>query len=427
MPFHYANGTLHAEEVSLETIADEFDTPTFVYSSSAIVGAYRDFESAFTGRDLLICYAVKANSNIGVLGLLANLGAGFDIVSGGELHRVMEAGGDPGKVVFSGVGKQEWEMTAALEAGIACFNLESASELRMLNKLASNLGKIAPVSVRVNPDVDPRTHPYIATGLKESKFGVPTEEAAAIYQEASQLPNIEVIGIDFHIGSQIVELSPFREALIRVLEIVDDLEKIGINLSHIDVGGGIGITYKDEQPVDVNEYASCILQILGNRPQRLLCEPGRLIVGNAGILLTRVTLIKQNSGKNFAVVDAAMNDLIRPALYQSWQEIKPVAASTQAPAALHSTALTSTTYDIVGPVCESGDFFAKDRKLVINEGDLLAIFSSGAYGFAMSSNYNSRNRAAEVIVSGATAHCVRKRETIADQTRLETILPESFH
>lgn len=418
--FQYVNGRLQAEDVPLEAIADEFDTPTFIYSRSAIVEAYRNFENAFTGKDHLICYAVKANSNLGVLGLLASLGAGFDIVSGGELHRVLDAGGDPAKVVFSGVGKQNWEINAALKANIACFNLESASELRVLNRLAANLNTSARISVRVNPDVDPKTHPYIATGLKEGKFGVSAGEAMVIYLEANKLPNIEVIGIDFHIGSQIVELSPFSDALMRILELVDELEKMDIRLSHIDVGGGIGITYKDEQPVDVAEYAACILQILGNRSHRLLCEPGRHIVGNAGILLTRITTIKQNEGKKFAIVDAAMNDLIRPALYQSWQDIKCVVTSNQ-------SAPNATKYDVVGPVCESSDFLGRDRELEINEGDLLAIFSAGAYGFTMSSNYNSRNRAAEVIVSGGTVHCVRKRETIADQVRLETTLPDNLH
>lgn len=417
--FHYSNGSLHAEQVSLETIADEFDTPTFVYSRSAIVEAYQNFEKAFSGHDHLICYAVKANSNLGVLGLLASLGAGFDIVSGGELHRVIEAGGEPGKIVFSGVGKQPWEINAALEAGIGCFNLESASELSVLNELAVNLDKTARISVRVNPDVDPKTHPYIATGLKESKFGVSVDQALAIYQQAAGLANIDVIGIDFHIGSQIVELSPFTDALTCILELVDELERTGIMLSHIDVGGGIGITYQDEAPVDVAEYASCILQILGNRSHRLLFEPGRLIVGNAGILLTRVTTIKQNVGKNFAVVDAAMNDLIRPALYQSWQDIKCVKSSDPSTAPPNSK-----KYDVVGPVCESSDFLARDRELSINEGDLLAIWSSGAYAFAMSSNYNSRNRAAEVIVVDDSVFCVRKRETIADQIRLESILPD---
>ncbi len=418
--FQYVNGRLQAEDVPLEAIADEFDTPTFIYSRSAIVEAYRNFENAFTGKDHLICYAVKANSNLGVLGLLASLGAGFDIVSGGELHRVLDAGGDPAKVVFSGVGKQNWEINAALKANIACFNLESASELRVLNRLAANLNTSARISVRVNPNVDPKTHPYIATGLKESKFGVSAGEAMVIYLEANKLPNIEVIGIDFHIGSQIVELSPFSDALMRILELVDELEKTDIRLSHIDVGGGIGITYKDEQPVDVAEYAACILQILGNRSHRLLCEPGRHIVGNAGILLTRITTIKQNEGKKFAIVDAAMNDLIRPALYQSWQDIKCVVTSNQ-------SAPNAAKYDVVGPVCESSDFLGRDRELEINEGDLLAIFSAGAYGFTMSSNYNSRNRAAEVIVSGGTVHCVRKRETIADQVRLETTLPDNLH
>jgi diaminopimelate decarboxylase len=413
--FSYKNGTLHAEDVPLEKIAEEYGTPTFVYSRKAIVEAYTRFKSAFDGRDHQICYAVKANSNLGVLSIFSGLGAGFDIVSGGELQRVLAAGGEPGKIVFSGVGKQEWEINLALEVGIACFNLESVSELRLLSELATSANKTAAISLRVNPDVDPKTHPYISTGLKDNKFGIAIHQAVDIYQEAAGLSGIKIEGVDFHIGSQITELSPFADTMVRILELVDDLEKVGISLSHIDLGGGIGITYDDENPIDIEEYASCILQAMGRRPQKLLFEPGRVFVGNAGVLLTRATTLKENGSKNYVVVDAAMNDLIRPALYQAWQRIESVTKSGDEP----------KTVDIVGPVCESSDFLGKDRQLSVAEGDLLAIHSAGAYGFGMSSNYNSRNRAAEVIVSGDRSHCVRKRETIADQLRLESVLSDT--
>lgn len=410
--FHFFNGQLQAEGVPLSAIADEFSTPTFVYSKASIVTAYENFQNAFSGHEHLICYSVKANSNLGILSLLASMGSGFDIVSGGELHRVITAGGDPAKVVFSGVGKQAWEIQLALESGIACFNLESASELHLLNELAVKLGKVAAISVRVNPDVDANTHPYIATGLKANKFGVSARDAMMIYRKAQQLPNIEIKGIDYHIGSQITDLSPLVDSLTSILVLVDKLEDMGIILSHIDVGGGIGILYKDEQTINIDDYASSILRILDKRKFQLLFEPGRFIVGNAGILLTRVITIKQNGEKKFIVVDAAMNDLIRPALYQSWQRIENVRQSDE----------PTQNCDIVGPVCESADFLARNRKLFVREGDLLAIFSSGAYGFVMSSNYNSRNRAAELIVSGTDVHCVRKRESIADQIRLESVL-----
>ena len=410
--FHFSDGQLQVEDVPLRAIADEFDTPTFVYSRAAIVTAYEKYQNAFSGHEHLICYAVKANSNLGILSLLASMGSGFDIVSGGELHRVIQAGGEPGKVVFSGVGKQAWEIQLALESGIACFNLESDSELQLLNEIATKLGKVAAISVRVNPDVDAKTHPYTATGLKENKFGVSARDAMAIYRRAQQLPNIKIEGIDYHIGSQITDLSPLIDSLTHILELVDELEAMDISLSHIDVGGGIGIAYHDEQPIDIDDYASSILQTLGGHRLRLLFEPGRFIVGNAGILLTRVITIKQNDDKKFVVVDAAMNDLIRPALYQSWQQIENVEQSDE----------PTDFYDVVGPVCESADFLARNRKLFVREGDLLAIFSCGAYGFVMSSNYNSRNRAAELIVSGADIHCVRKRESIADQIRLESVL-----
>ena len=411
--FQYKDGELHAEDASLIEIAAQYSTPTFVYSSAAIKRSYQQFETAFAGQDHLICYAVKANSNIGILGLLAGLGSGFDIVSGGELERVLVAGGDPNKIIFSGVGKQAWEIEAALKAGIACFNLESASELQLISRICSELQKTARISVRVNPDVDPKTHPYIATGLKESKFGVSPGEALRIYQQANTIDCIEITGIDFHIGSQITELSPFADALARVLELVDELSDMGIELKHIDLGGGIGITYKDEEPLHIDEYASCISQMMAGRAHQLVFEPGRVIVGNAGILLSRVITIKESEDTKFAVLDAAMNDLIRPALYQSWQDIKNVRQTDKA----------ESIYDVVGPICESADFLAKNRSLALDEGDLVAIYSSGAYGFAMSSNYNSRSRAAELIVIGSDVHCVRKRETFEDQIRLETILP----
>ncbi|MFP6807794.1 MAG: diaminopimelate decarboxylase [Pseudomonadales bacterium] len=411
--FQYKDGELHAEDASLIEIAAQYSTPTFVYSSAAIKRSYQQFETAFAGQDHLICYAVKANSNIGILGLLAGLGSGFDIVSGGELERVLVAGGDPNKIIFSGVGKQAWEIEAALKAGIACFNLESASELQLISRSCSELQKTARISVRVNPDVDPKTHPYIATGLKESKFGVSPGEALMIYEQANTIDCIEITGIDFHIGSQITELSPFADALARVLELVDELSDMGIELKHIDLGGGIGITYKDEEPLHIDEYASCISQMMAGRAHQLVFEPGRVIVGNAGILLSRVITIKESEDTNFAVLDAAMNDLIRPALYQSWQDIKNVRQTDKA----------ESIYDVVGPICESADFLAKNRSLALDEGDLVAIYSSGAYGFAMSSNYNSRSRAAELIVIGSDVHCVRKRETFEDQIRLETILP----
>ncbi len=411
--FQYTDGKLEVDGLSLQDIAEKFGTPTFVYSANAITHQYLEFDRAFSGHEHLICYAVKANSNLGILNLLANLGAGFDIVSGGELARVLRAGGSPDKIVFSGVGKQAWELEAALDAGIACYNLESASELVLLDKIAGKKGKVAAISVRINPDVDPKTHPYIATGLKESKFGVSPAVAFDIYQTAQQLDSITISGIDFHIGSQITELSPFADALARALELVDKLSDLDINLSHIDLGGGIGITYKDETPMTIDEYASCVVQMMAGRSQRLILEPGRVITGNAGVLLSRVVTIKQNEDRQFAVVDAAMNDLIRPALYQSWQDIQPVV----------QTGEPRVRYDVVGPICESSDFLAKDRDLAIAEGDLLAIFSAGAYGFAMSSNYNSRCRAAEVLVAEGEAHCVRRRETIDDQIHLETILP----
>ena len=405
----YRDGELYIDEVPARDIAAAYGTPTYVYSARAIRSAYERFSQAFAARDHLVCYAVKANSNLGVLGLLAQLGAGFDIVSGGELRRVLEAGASPEKIVFSGVGKQDAEITAALEAGIACFNVESGSELARLDRLAATLGKRAPISIRVNPDVDARTHPYISTGLRENKFGVGVDQARTLYARAAVMAHIDVIGIDCHIGSQITELAPFTAALDRLLALVDELAGEGITLRHIDFGGGIGVRYRDEAILDIQQYAAAILQSMGARPHALWFEPGRYIVANAGLLLTRVVTLKDNEDKHFAVVDAAMNDLLRPALYGAWQEITVVTHRDVA----------AQTYDVVGPVCETGDFLGKGRRLAIAEGDLVAVHSAGAYGFVMSSNYNSRGRAAEVMVYGQDLQCIRDRETIEDQLRLE--------
>lgn len=408
-PIRYQQGELFVEDVPASRLAAEFGTPCYVYSRAAIEHAFRDFDEAFGAHPHMVCYAVKANSNIGVLALLAELGAGFDIVSGGELARVIAAGGDPARVVFSGVGKQAVEMREALSAGIACFNVESASELNKLARVAADMGKRAPVSIRVNPDVDANTHPYISTGLKENKFGVSVPVAKALYQHAASLGSIEIVGIDCHIGSQITSLAPYMAAVDRILALVDELADSGIELRHIDFGGGIGVRYRDEAVIDMGDYAASLLQSMGSRPQSLWFEPGRFIVANAGILLTRVETLKDNEGKHFAVVDAAMNDLLRPSLYGAWQEISPVTPREGA----------TRNYDIVGPVCETGDFLGKDRELNLAEGDLLAVRSAGAYGFVMSSNYNSRGRPPEVMVGGSIARCIRQRESIEDQLRLE--------
>ena len=411
--FTLKNGELHAEELSLAKIADQFDTPTYVYSKAALTLAFKDFKAGLIDTNHLICFAVKANSNIAILNLFANLGAGFDIVSGGELARVLAAGGDPQKIVFSGVGKNVDEMRAALEAGIFCFNVESLSELKRLNQVAGEMGKIAPISLRVNPNVDAKTHPYISTGLKNNKFGVAFEDAINVYAQAASMPNIAVHGVDCHIGSQITELAPFIEALDLILELVDALAAKNIAISHIDVGGGIGITYYDESPPDFKQYAQAILEKIGNRKVKLLFEPGRALVGNAGILLTKVEYLKMGEDKNFCIVDAAMNDLMRPALYDAYhdiQAVKPTIGATQ-------------IYEIVGPVCESGDFLGHDRVLNLSEGDLLAIMSAGAYGMSMSSNYNTRAKAAEVMVDGNQAYLIRAREKITDLFALEKILP----
>jgi diaminopimelate decarboxylase len=411
--FQLKDGELHAENVALSQIAKTFGTPCYVYSKQGLMQAFNSFLAGLGNTNHLICFAVKANPNIAILNLFAKLGAGFDIVSGGELARVLAAGGDPKKVVFSGVGKTADEMRDALNAGIFCFNVESASELKRLNEVAKNMGKIAPVSLRVNPNVDAKTHPYISTGLKNNKFGVAFEDALDVYTQAAAMPNIAVHGVDCHIGSQITELAPFIDALERVLGLVDALETKGINISHIDVGGGIGITYSDETPPEFSAYAKAILEKIGARNVKLLFEPGRALVGNAGILLTKVEYLKPTEAKNFAIVDAAMNDLMRPALYDAYHDI--VAVSPRAGEA--------NTYEIVGPVCESGDFLGHDRQLNLQEDDLLAIKSAGAYGMSMASNYNTRARAAEIMVDGDKSFVIRSREKIADLFAAESLLP----
>ena len=417
--FKLKNGELHAENVALSQIAAQFNTPCYVYSKAALTQAFTDFKAGLVGTNHLICFAVKANPNIAILNLFAKLGAGFDIVSGGELARVLAAGGDPQKIVFSGVGKSTEEMRNALSAGIFCFNVESASELVRLNEVAKSMGKIAPVSLRVNPNVDAKTHPYISTGLKNNKFGVAFDDAIKVYEVAAAMPNIAVHGVDCHIGSQITELAPFIEALDLILGLVDALEAKNIHISHIDVGGGIGITYADETPPDFSAYAKAILDKINARNVKLLFEPGRALVGNAGVLLTKVEYLKmsqdsvKNGTKNFAIVDAAMNDLMRPALYDAYHDIQ----------AVNPRAGAAKTYEIVGPVCESGDFLGHARALNLSEGSLLAIMSAGAYGMSMASNYNTRGRAAEVMVDGDSTFLIRQREKIADLFALESVLP----
>ncbi|MGD8886524.1 MAG: diaminopimelate decarboxylase [Gammaproteobacteria bacterium] len=413
--FNYKNNMLHAEDVDVRDIVDAVGTPCYVYSRATLERHWHAFNDVFEGHDHLVCYAVKANSSLAVLNVLARQGSGFDIVSVGELERVIKAGGDPGKVVFSGVGKTAEEMRRALEAGIYCFNVESTAELDRLNGVAGESGMKAPVSIRVNPDVDAKTHPYISTGLKQNKFGIDISNALAIYEHARQLPHLEIKGVDCHIGSQLSEVNPFVDSLQRLLVLIDELKAGGIELHHIDVGGGLGITYNDEVPPSPDDYAKAILKQLKGRGLKIILEPGRAIAGNAGILLTRVEYIKPGTDKNFAIVDAAMNDLLRPALYEAWQKIIPVAPRGEGEARI---------YDVVGPVCETGDFLGKDRELVIEPADLLAVRSAGAYGFTMSSNYNSRPRVPEVMVDGDQFHLIRKRETIADLMRGETILPD---
>jgi len=411
--FSRHDAELCAESVPLSRIAEEFGTPCYVYSHAALTAAYQSFDSAFAGRDHLICYAVKADSSLAILNLFARLGAGFDIVSGGELARVLAAGGDAGKVVFSGVGKTADEMRQALEAGILCFNVESESEMERLNKIAGQMGKRAPVSLRVNPDVDPKTHPYISTGLKGNKFGIAYTDAVRLYCKARDLPHLIVTGIDCHIGSQITEVTPFADALDKILLLIDALEKEGIAIHHLDLGGGLGICYSDETPPPVADYAETLLEKLADRKFRILLEPGRALVGNAGLLLTKVEYLKHGETKNFALVDAAMNDLMRPALYDAYHAILPV----------KENAGVAQRYEIVGPVCESGDFLGHDRHLRLAEGDLLAVMSAGAYGMSMSSNYNTRPRAAEVMVQKNNTHLIREREKIPQLFALERLLP----
>ncbi len=407
-----------AEDIDIASLAQRYGTPLYIYSRATLERHWQAFEQALADRDHLICYAVKANSNLAVLNLLARMGSGFDIVSMGELERVLAAGGSPEKIVFSGVGKRKDEIRRALEVGIYCFNLESEAEIKRINSVAEDMGLVAPVSVRVNPDVDANTHPYISTGLKSNKFGIPIEKALSVYQYIAEQKNLRIVGVDCHIGSQLLDIAPFIDALKRVLILVDELRKIDIKLHHLDLGGGLGISYNNETPPSPSKYARAIKDMLSGRKLKLILEPGRAIAGNAGILITRVEFLKLSDdpeAKNFAIVDAAMNDLMRPALYQSWQNIIPVsecAADTEL-----------QRYDIVGPICETGDFLGKDRKLAIKASDLLAIRSCGAYGFTMSSNYNSRPRAAEVMVDKAQHYLVRERESINSLFNNESVLP----
>ena len=411
--FSLKNGHFHAESVAFSDIASRFDTPCYVYSRAALEAALNEFQQELTGIDSLVCYAVKANSNLAVLSVFARRGAGFDIVSIGELKRALAAGADPQKIVFSGVGKSSTEMAFALNTGILCFNVESTSELIRLNQVAASLGKKAPISLRVNPNVDAKTHPYISTGLKENKFGVAYEDALKIYQQAASLPNLEITGIDCHIGSQLLDPAPFAEALDKILQLIDQLTAIGIKLRHIDLGGGLGIQYKDEQAPTVKSYLQPLLQALKSRGLTVLLEPGRRLVGNAGVLLTKIEYLKPGEVKNFAIVDAAMNDLARPALYDAWHNILPVSPRTS----------EVRNWEIVGPICESGDFLGHERALAIEPGDLLAIMSAGAYGMAMSSNYNTRPRVAEIMVDGEEIHLIRRRETVEELYALESLLP----
>ncbi|TFZ35480.1 diaminopimelate decarboxylase [Pseudomonas syringae] len=412
--FNYRDGELFAEGVALSAIAERFGTPTYVYSRAHIEAQYRAYADALSGMPHMVCFAVKANSNLGVLNVLARLGAGFDIVSRGELERVLAAGGKAEKIVFSGVGKTREDMRRALEVGVHCFNVESTDELERLQEVAAEFNVRAPISLRVNPDVDAGTHPYISTGLKENKFGIAIAAAEDVYIRASQLPNLEVIGVDCHIGSQLTTLEPFIDALDRLLDLVDRLGDCGIHLHHIDLGGGLGVRYRDEEPPLAADYIKAVRERLAGRDLGLLFEPGRFIVANAGALLTRVEYLKHTEHKDFAIVDAAMNDLIRPALYQAWMDVTAVRPRDSEPRA----------YDIVGPICETGDFLAKGRELALAEGDLLAVHSAGAYGFVMSSNYNTRGRAAEVLVDGSQAFEVRRRETVAELFAGESLLPE---
>lgn len=413
-PFVYIDGQLYAEGIAVSDIANEYGTPCYIYSRAMLEACFNEYQQALAGCSHLICYAVKANSNLAVLNILARLGAGFDIVSGGELERVVAAGGDPAKIVFSGVAKKPEEMARALKLGIHCFNLESGAELEVLNRVAGELGVVAPISVRVNPDVDAKTHPYISTGLRENKFGVTVDEALTVYQRANELPNVDVRGMDCHIGSQLTEIKPFIDALQRLLTLVDSLKEHGIIIRDLDLGGGLGVRYKDETPPSIAEFIAAIRREIDGHDLQLVFEPGRSIASNAGLLVTSVEYLKSTPDHNFAIVDAAMNDMIRPALYQAWLKISPVKETAERETA---------QWDIVGPVCETADFLGKDRELAPAAGDLLAVFGAGAYGFTMSSNYNSRPRAAEVMVDGAEVHVIRDRESMEDLYRHEHLLP----
>ena len=414
MSFSRINGVLHAEQCSLDQLATQYGTPLYVYSKATFEKHYLDMDKAFGFIDHQICFAVKSNSNIAVLNVLAKLGSGFDIVTGGELARVLAAGGEPSKIVFSGLGKQEADIQKALAVGISCFNVESYAELDRIQKVAAELGKKAPISLRVNPDVDAKTHPYISTGLKENKFGIPSDSVFETYQYAASLPNLDVVGIDCHIGSQLTETQPFVDALDRVIGMINRLKELGIHLKHIDIGGGLGVTYKDETPPSVVEYANAMRPALEKLGLKVYMEPGRSISANAGVLVTKVDLLKPTHHRNFAIVDAAMNDLIRPSLYQAWMDIQPVATRTD---------VETKEWDIVGAICETGDFLGKERELAIQENDNLAVLGAGAYGFVMSSNYNSRGRAAEVMVDGDQSHLIRERETIESLWKNERLLP----
>ena len=402
--FSIRDHSIFCESSSIDALADNFGTPLYIYSQNAIVEAFTAWSEAFQDAEHLVCYAVKANSNIAILKLLASMGSGFDIVSGGELQRVLHAGGLAEKIVFSGVGKAASEIEQALTAGIRCFNVESTSELLLIERLADRLGKVAPISVRINPDVDAKTHPYISTGLKENKFGVNAETARELYRIAHASPCLRPVGIDCHIGSQLTDIAPFIDSVKHLKDVVLELQSAGIELRHIDIGGGLGIRYSDEQIPSTGELITAVREHLDDLSLELMIEPGRSIVGNAGALITRVQVIKTGETKNFAVVDAAMNDLLRPALYSAWQDIVEVDAGKD----------DAALYDVVGPVCETGDFLGKDRELSIDEGDLLAILGAGAYGFAMSSNYNTRPRAAEVLIDKNEAHVIRSRERVED-------------
>lgn len=415
--FEYKNGTLHAENTPVSEIVKQHGSPCYIYSRKALETQYLAYDNALAEHPHMVCYAVKANSNIAVLNVLARLGAGFDIVSLGELERVLAAGGDPSRIVFSGVAKQSAEMIRAMEVGVHCFNVESEAELERLNQVAGAQGKIAPISLRVNPDVDAKTHPYISTGLKDNKFGIDINEALRVYKKAAGMDNLQIKGVDCHIGSQLTEVQPFLDALDRVLILIDSLADAGIDIEHLDLGGGLGVVYQDETPPTPASYIQALKDKLGDRKLTLLFEPGRSITANAGIFATTVEFIKPTEHKNFAIIDGAMNDLIRPALYSAWQDIIPVEQEAAA-------GVESQSYDIVGPICETGDFLGKDRELAIEAGDLLAVKSAGAYGFTMASNYNSRNRVAEIMVDGETSHLIRRREEIKEQFASEILLPE---